>query len=218
MADQSDARNALVSLMGTGMHRLLLRFGASVAQSQFRRAPQGWIFRAPTPWSFGPRPHYLVDEARKARIEMVVGAGNLVVYLLLILAVTWFALYPAAGVGLVSPPWKDHLLTFVLWCSLLAVPHNFYQCFALWPLLRNLPRTAEKITLVERLKPLAMYSSGFLIFAFLFLTAMLLFMAYGALTTRPWDVAAFVGVVALSWLVIFYGTVLWVKRRLSAQI
>jgi hypothetical protein len=64
------------------MRRMFLRFGTSIADGHFKRAHQGWIFQAPTPWILGPRSHYLVSEEQKAKIEMVLGASTFVVWLL----------------------------------------------------------------------------------------------------------------------------------------
>jgi hypothetical protein len=35
----------------------------------FKRVPEGWIFRAPNPWIFGPGRHYLIDEAQKSELS-----------------------------------------------------------------------------------------------------------------------------------------------------
>lgn len=51
------------------MRRMLLRFGTPVADTQFKRASQGWIFRARSPWVVCPRPHYLVNDTEKCEIE-----------------------------------------------------------------------------------------------------------------------------------------------------
>jgi hypothetical protein len=198
------------------MWRILQGLGRQMAATQFRRGIQGWIFRAPTPWVFGPRPHYVVDEAQKAKIEIIVGAGRIVFYLLLILAVMWFGVYLTGRIGLkTASKLDDHLLVFMLACLLSGVVHNLYQCLALWPQLRTLPRTAEQITLVERLKPLAMYSKRLLIFALLFLTVAFLVMTYRALTSRPWDIAAYIAVAGIGLMAIYYGLALWVRRRLG---
>src|SRR5262245_1281120 len=34
----------------------------------FKRVPEGWIFRAPSPWLLGPCRHYLVSDAQRAAI------------------------------------------------------------------------------------------------------------------------------------------------------
>ena len=38
----------------------------------FRATTDGWVFRSPNPWLFGDTPHYLVDDAQKARIEEII--------------------------------------------------------------------------------------------------------------------------------------------------
>jgi len=186
-----------------------------MAASQFRRSADAWIFRAPAPWVVGPRPHYLVNEAQKSTIETIVGVGYILLYLFVILAIVWFALYPGARIVNRSSQLEDHLLTFMLGCLSLGVLYNVYQYFALWPLLRRLPRTAEQITLVERSAPMARLSIPLLIFALLFLAAMMLFIAHGALKSHGWDPAAYIAIVAIGALGAYYGAALWVKRRLG---
>ena len=38
----------------------------------FKPVPGGWVYRAPSPWVFGDTPHYIVNDAQKARIEAIV--------------------------------------------------------------------------------------------------------------------------------------------------
>jgi len=78
------------------MWRILQALGRRMTATQFRRAAEVWIFRAPSPWVVGPRPHYLVNEAQKTTIEAIVGVGHIIFYLLAAVAVAWFVFYPAA--------------------------------------------------------------------------------------------------------------------------
>ena len=45
--------------------------GGRMKSALFKAAPGGWVFRSPNPWVFGDTPHYLVDDAQKAKIEAV---------------------------------------------------------------------------------------------------------------------------------------------------
>ncbi|MEJ0075551.1 MAG: hypothetical protein WDO17_08900 [Alphaproteobacteria bacterium] len=187
-----------------------------MAATQFRPSGEGWIFRAPTPLGVGPHPHYIVDDAKKATIEIIVGAGTIVLYVLVILLVIWFLLYPAGRIWVTSPSqFEDHVLTFMIVGLSLSILQNLYHCFALWPLLRTSPRSAERITLVERMTPLALYSKRLLSFGFLFLAAAFLIMTYRALTSRPWDIAGYIAVVATGAMAAYYGLALWARRQLG---
>jgi len=63
------------------LHSLLARFGNQMAESHFKRIPQGWIFRAAPPWSITLGSHYLVSDPTKAKIEVLLGASYLVAWL-----------------------------------------------------------------------------------------------------------------------------------------
>src|SRR5205814_2070566 len=133
----------LFALMETNMQRMLQRLGASTADTQFKRAPQGWIFRAPTPWVLGPRPHYLVSEALKAKIEVVLGASHLVVWLFLI-PIGFVLILSVGSVPPKVPSVASGLLLIFLYCSLLLPGlQNLWHCLALRALLKNSSRTTE---------------------------------------------------------------------------
>jgi len=119
---------------------------------RFKRSAHGWIFQAPTRWILGPRPHYLVDDAEKAKIEVALGASTLVVWLLTaVIAAIVFLWAPLGSVTTL-------FLFLALYCLLLVV-QNFCNCLALRAILKNSPRVSEKIAFDERLKGAAgMYS------------------------------------------------------------
>src|SRR4051812_32472797 len=98
------------------MWPIVQRLGRQMSARQLRRTADAWIFRAPTPWVVGPHPHYLVNETQKSAIETIVGVGYILLYLLVILAVVWFVLYPGASIVSRSSQLEDHLLTFILGC------------------------------------------------------------------------------------------------------
>jgi hypothetical protein len=206
------------------MRHMLLRLGALVDQRDFKRSRQGWIFRAPILWCLGPRPHYLVSDTQKAKIEMVVGAGNLVASLLLpAMALVLFLWAPST---LPMAPSVAHapVLFFVIFglvvCSFLVSGlQNLYRYVGLRPLLKNLPRTTEKITFAERLKPLtATVPVWFLIVPLIMVLATLFFSAYEALTANAWDIFPYLAVAVSSWWIIYISAMLWVKLRLPGRI
>jgi hypothetical protein len=206
------------------MRPTLLRFGNSTANWRFKRAPHGWIFRAPTLWILGPRPHYLINEAQKIKIEMVLGASYFVDWLVLAaIASVLFLMTPSI---LLKTPlvMNNRLLVFILCCLVIYGLHELYDYFALRSVLKSLPRTSEKITLGERLEgPAGHYSIDqlrflFILFIGLFIGSLFLF-AYQALTANAWDVfLSIAGIVASGWAAILFGALLRKKLRSSERI
>jgi hypothetical protein len=199
------------------MRRMLTRLGTSGAETRFKRAAQGWIFRAPTPWILGPRPHYLVSDAQKAKIEMVLGLSFLVTCLLLAASVLF--LMPPSVVLKSVPYFEDRLLIFVVYCLGVSGLQNLGHCFAFRAILKNSPRTSEKIRLDERLKGLTgMYSAEQL----KFLLVLFLVLFVGSFFQLAYQLSKgsaghlflpIAGIVALGYVVILFGALLRVKLR-----
>jgi hypothetical protein len=205
------------------MRRMLLRLGISIENTtRFKRAPQGWIFRAPTPWIFGPRPHYLVSDAQKVKIETVLGLSLLVTCLLL--AVSVLILMPPSVLLTSLPNFETRLLVFAVFWLVVSGLQNLGHCFAFQVILKNSPRASEKIRLDERLKGLAgMYSPEqlkFLLVLFLVLFVGSFFLlAYQLSKGNAGDLFLSIGgIVASGWAVILFGALLRVKLRSSRRI
>lgn len=200
----------------SSMRRILQRLGRQVAATQFKRTPHGWIFRAPTVLPFGPRPHYLVHHRQKVKIETVIAACHIVFFLLAALSPLWLLLYPKTGLLDISSSLDTPLGAVMLWCLFATVMHPLCQHFSVQPLLKGMPSTTERITVVERLEPLAMmFSKRLLISSFVFLILMLLFSTFHAF--RRSDIISLIGVAAMSWITAYYGLALWVRRQLSGR-
>jgi hypothetical protein len=198
------------------------RFGASIAEPHFRRAHQGWIFRAPSPWILGPRPHYLVSEEQKAEIEKVLGASTLVVGLLSALAALVVLLWMPPL--LLSAPLDETkaLLVFAV-CCLILIGQNLFHCFMLRGRLKNSRRTTERITFAQRLEaPAAMHSVGYLRFLVLLFLALFLglsfLVAYQALVAGALDLFLSLGAAVSVGTAIYMGALLRVKLRSPERI
>jgi hypothetical protein len=191
------------------MRRMLLRLGASVAADRlFRPTPQGWVFRAPTPWILGPQPHYLLSEAQKAKIEIVLGASTLGAWLL---SAAVFVLLWSPSITL-----SASLQIFAL-CCLIALAQNSYHCFAFRNLLKNSPRTPEQSTFAQRTKALAARCSvGYLTFLLmLFLVSFLglsSLLVYQALVGTV-DLFFCVSAIAFAGVAIYFGAMLRLKLQ-----
>jgi hypothetical protein len=204
------------------MRRILQRLGASIAADRLlKRTSQGWIFRAPTPWILGPHPHYLVSEAQKTKIEIVLGASHLTEWLFC--AALSLVLFPLAPSVLLQaiPDETGRLLALFLSFLMVIGLRNLWQCFALRALLRNAPHTPEQITFAQRNEALlARYSIEqlkFLLVLFLglFLASVFLF-AYQAALGHIWDFLLYVLITGGT--AIYFGVLVRAKLQLAGQI
>lgn len=192
------------------MRPMLLRLGTSVAETRFKRAPQGWIFRAPTPWILGSRAYYRVSDAQKAKIELVLGASHSVVWLL------------CGALGLVmflgAPLVLLHVTgEWILFLGILLVMglQNLWHCFALRAVLDNASRTTEQITFSERLEtPAAMNSFGRLIFLLVLFLILSFLLGYHSVTANT---LSYVWVAVFGGVVIYLAALFRVKFRSSGR-
>ena len=59
-----------------------MSIAGEVAELSFRQVANGWVYRAPNPWIFGDKLHYLVRDDQKARIVAVLTTPRLGLLLL----------------------------------------------------------------------------------------------------------------------------------------
>ena len=116
----------------------------------FKRADGGYIYGSPNPWLFGPSVNYVVTDAEKAAIanrirdtlravKPVVLAAKIVLPMFLIGVITLVVLSGASSFIIYS-------LEFVVFGLYIGLMHR-YSMSRLRPLIANLPRTSERITL-----------------------------------------------------------------------
>jgi hypothetical protein len=185
-----------------------------VTTALFRRTAEGWVFRATNLSGLGPQPHFLVNDAQKSRIELACGIVSLATFAALALPVAWLASYSFLPLRTRSD-WDNHFLIFVALSLLLVFAHRVARIFALRPILKDAPRSSARITLRERLQPVAARQTfTSLLLMFLLFVAMLLFSVGQALTARTQRIAN-VTVVTMGALTFFYGALIWVKRRVG---
>jgi hypothetical protein len=160
------------------LRRLLLMFGAGIAE--FERTPQGWVFQASALWVFGARPRYLVDEAQKTNIELLLGTGALVI------GISFWALI---GVWeALSPSPSNFLFVYVPASLLIATLGYILICYTLRTLLKDVPQTTQKITRSDRLKiQAARHSTAGLLVVLLISFSLLFMILYLATTADNWS-------------------------------
>ena len=206
--------------MAADLRDKLRRLGASTARSLFKPAPDGWIFRAPTPWVLGSRPHYLVDETQKARIEAMLGTSHTVAYLLMLSATIAFALYvwvPAIRRNM-PPLSPDGMMVFALATLVIPFLQNLYHCIAVRRVIRHAPPTADKIALAERLKlPASFFPAWFLYVSLAVYFLFLAFATHQAFTGKATIFYSFTVIAILVCLIVYIGALLWMKLRFPGQ-
>lgn len=116
----------------------------------FKRADGGYIYGSPNPWLFGPTVNYVVTEAEKVAIanrirdtlravKPVVLAAMIVMPIFLIGVITLVVLSGANSLII-------YALEFVVFGLYIGLMHR-YSMRRLRPLIANLPRTSERISL-----------------------------------------------------------------------
>ena len=106
------------------------------------------IFSAPNPWTFGRRHSYLVDDAQKAEFGMRVRRGR---YFRILALIPMFAL-PLATFLLAPSLLSASITTWVLFALFVVVASvamNLCDYLPVRRLLVGVPRTTERIGLVE---------------------------------------------------------------------
>jgi hypothetical protein len=116
----------------------------------FKRADGGYIFRSRNPWLFGPSINYLVNEAEKAAIaERIRGTlraikpvslAAMIVMPVLILGAITFVVLAGINTFIIYP---SIIVLFGLYIGLM----HRYSMRRLRPLIADLPRTSERISL-----------------------------------------------------------------------
>ena len=116
----------------------------------FKRLADGYVFRAPSRWPFGRAEHYRVDAARKDEIAVALAEMRIrrasAVYV--VLAATFAGFISTIAFPHHLPAVAAFWVTFAL---LLVVLMRLSERRLLQPLLSDLPRAAERITLRDRL-------------------------------------------------------------------
>jgi hypothetical protein len=180
---------------------------------EFKYVVEGWIFRAPVPWYFGLRPHYLANEAQKERIASILAASQVVTALLLLPLVVFLAL-PSVLPSIVPNPNDRFPLMLTVWllfCLLTNFLTNLYNCFALRSSLSLLPRAAEKITRADRLRRSVPYSSVMIMILMFVICLFGIFEGIRLMLTESvyWSAS----LAAVVWAGIYIAAVLWIRLK-----
>ena len=187
---------------------------AGLEEAQFKRVPEGWLFTTANPWVFAPRRTYLVSDAQKPAIAARVRRGR---YIRVILLVPMVVLLVAAFIMVPS------LLDFrsvATWLVLGAFVVVFTIAIvvgdhlAVRPLLRDVPRSSQKIIMTDMLRRQgeAMSVRALVIFTLIFLVAGVA-NTYQALTSVRGNPFAAIGAIIFALFAIAFAGMLVAKLR-----
>ena len=126
-----------------------------MAEAVFKPVPGGHVFQAPHPWLFGPRQFYLVNDTQKAVILECFGRHQRAFFPLLIVGML---LIVAISMTLSFLGW-NFILTLVITgviglIPILVIPH-VHLMRMLSPLIKDLPKSDQRITQRELLEKVA---------------------------------------------------------------
>jgi hypothetical protein len=135
-------------------------------EAAFKPVAGGYVFQPPSLyWPFARSRGYLVNEAQKAELAACLRRQRRRVFLLIVVYVFGFGLTAAVGISSAGPRISPVGFIAIVLVTLLAVvliaivPH-IYLMRTLRPLIADLPRTDERITLGDQFHSLAAAISG----------------------------------------------------------
>lgn len=125
---------------------------AGLEEAQFKRVPEGWLFTTANPWVFAPRRTYLVTDAQKpalaARVRRARYARLILMIPMLLLLVAAFVMYPS----LLNPHSIATWVAFGVFIIAFTIIITLSDHLAVRPLLRDLPRSSQKIGLGDMMR------------------------------------------------------------------
>lgn len=151
---------------------------AGLEEAQFKRIPEGWLFTTVNPWLFAPRRTYLVSDAQKPAIAARVRRARYLrvpaMFAMMALMVAVIVMNPALLTMFKTSSLVGALVLgafgVLTVAALVACDH-----LTIRPLLRDLPRSSQKIgyTDMMRSQSKAMSTMAIAIFAALFVLSAL---------------------------------------------
>jgi hypothetical protein len=187
---------------------------AGVEEAQFKRVANGWLFTTANPWVFGPRRTYLVTDAQKTVVAERVRRSR---YIRLILLVTISLLLALMFVMIPSSLNFRSVEAWLVSGALVALITGaiaLSDYLTVRPLLRDIPRSSQKIKVSEMLtrqgKAMSVRALAICTLIFVIATAA---QTYQGLTSVRLGALALIGVIASAWLAFVFGGMLIAKLR-----
>lgn len=181
----------------------------------FKRAPDGWIYRASNPWLFGHARYYLLGEEQKSDIA----GHHRRMWRFLLLAILAIA---ATGVPVSLAVFDDKHALATLGITILVglvvgFVANLWLYRTIRPVIAGLRPTTQRITQADVLKAqVAVFSRGYMLFFGLLSLALFALIALQPLlTSAGWDVRSLCGALLFGSGTIYWFALYIAKRRQS---
>jgi hypothetical protein len=132
---------------------------AGLEEAQFKRVAEGWLFTTASPWVFARRRTYLVSEEQKPALASRVRRGRYLRVLAMIVMLLLVAAIAAMAPSLLRPSSLElwaFLAAFIVVFTIVITEIDYLN---IRPLLRDLPRSSQKITLADMVRNQADASS-----------------------------------------------------------
>ena len=192
-----------------------------------KRVPAGWVFQMASPWLLGRPRYYLVSDSKRA--EFVARYRKLMwrhmaAFMAVAMAVGAPLILGRRQLGFWLAPmlWNSVVLTILLSSIVGAIIagalFNGYRWWTLRPLLVDVPRTTERITWAELLRPWAGVVPPIreLIFSAILLAILFALAAYLTLASGRWDIDELIGTLLIGLMVAYCLVLLNAKRKTTA--
>ena len=192
-----------------------------------KRVPAGWVFQMASPWLLGRPRYYLVSDSKRAefvaRYEKLMWR-HMAAFMAVAMAVGAPLILGRRQLGFWLAPmlWNSVVLTILLSSIVGAIIagalFNGYRWWTLRPLLVDVPRTTERITWAELLRPWAGVVPPIreLIFSAILLAILFALAAYLTLASGRWDIDELIGTLLIGLMVAYCLVLLNAKRKTTA--
>src|SRR6266446_2046631 len=192
-----------------------------------KRVPAGWVFQMASPWLLGRPRYYLVSDSKRAefvaRYEKLMWR-HMAAFMAVGMAVGAPLILGRRQLGfwLVPMLWNSAVLTTLLisivGAIIVGALFNGYLWWTLRPLLVDVPRTTERVTWGEQLRPWAGVVPPIreLIFSAILLAILFALAAYLTLASGRWDIDELIGTLLIGLMVAYCLVLLNAKRKTTA--
>jgi hypothetical protein len=188
---------------------------AGVEEAQFKRVPEGWLFTVANPWIVAPRRTYLVNDAQKPAIAARVRLSRYVRLMVMLPTVLLMvAVFVADPTLLLNSLSVKAFMVFGAFVVLMAVAMTAADYLTVRPLIRDLPRTSQKISLADMMRSQsAAMSTKSLMIITLFFVVLAAHYTFEWLTSAGGHGSAAIIAVFLLLLTVMFGGMLIAKLR-----
>ncbi len=180
----------------------------------FKRAPEGYVYRAPNPWLFVGGQYYLLNEQQKT--EIAARHRRIARYLAMAMLVTI-----GAGVIMAAPWFDTHPLAMLAGAVVIGLvigfAFNAYLARTIRPILAGLEPTTQRITRREALATQVTVFSGrkIMFFGLLSLALFALSVMDALVTSAGWGVMSITGALLFGSATLYWAAMYIAKRKRS---